>query len=176
MTTYQAERPSTEFHRFVNQHVGIIRRICKVYSNDADEYQDYFQEVVLQLWKAYGSFRGDAQASTWVYRVALNVCLSLLKRQKRRVSAVSLQPEHWSNLAAEAADPTEEEQLKQLYAAIRQLSEIDRALILLYLEGKKYEEIADILGISLSNVGVKVNRIKKQLNRIIHGQSTNTLA
>ncbi|MGB3849327.1 MAG: RNA polymerase sigma factor [Tunicatimonas sp.] len=176
MTSYQAERPSTEFHRFLNDHIGIIRRICKVYSNDADEYQDYFQEVVLQLWKAYGSFRGDAQASTWVYRVALNVCLSLLKRQKRRVSAVSLQPEHWSNLAAESTDTAEEEQLKQLYAAIRQLSEIDRALILLYLEGKKYEEIADILGISLSNVGVKVNRIKKQLNRIIHGQSTNTLA
>jgi RNA polymerase sigma-70 factor (ECF subfamily) len=176
MTTYQAERPSTEFHRFLNDHIGIIRRICKVYSNDADEYQDYFQEVVLQLWKAYGTFRGEAQASTWVYRVALNVCLSLLKRQKRRVSAVSLQPEHWSNLAADPADTTQEEQLKQLYAAIRQLSEIDRALILLYLEGKKYEEIADILGISLSNVGVKVNRIKKQLNRIIHGQSTNTLA
>ncbi len=176
MTSYQAERPSTEFHRFLNDHIGIIRRICKVYSNDADEYQDYFQEVVLQLWKAYGSFRGDAQASTWVYRVALNVCLSLLKREKRRVSAVSLQPKHWSNLAVEATDTAEEEQLKQLYAAIRQLSEIDRALILLYLEGKKYEEIADILGISLSNVGVKVNRIKKQLNRIIHGQSTNTLA
>ena len=175
MKAYQTE-PTTEFHRFLNQHIGIIRRICKVYTNDADEYQDYFQEVVLQLWRAFGTFRGEAQASTWVYRIALNVCLSLLKVKKRRNSEVSLEPEHWSNVAAEAYDPTEEEQVEQLYAAIRQLNKIDRALILLYLEGRKYEEIADVLGISLSNVGVKINRIKKQLNRIIHGQSTNALA
>lgn len=176
MKTYQSENPTTEFHRFLNQHVGVIRRICRVYSNDADEYQDYFQEVVLQLWRAFGSFRGEAQTATWVYRIALNVCLSLLKVKKRRVSAVSLEPEHWSNVAAEAYDSTEEEQVKQLYAAIRQLNKIDRALILLYLEGRKYEEIAGVLGISLSNVGVKINRIKKQLNRIIHGQSTNAVA
>ena len=166
----------SEFHDFLNRQVGVIRRICKVYTDNADDYQDYFQEVVLQLWKAFPSFRGESQASTWVYRVALNVCLSLLKTKKKRVAAVSLEPEHWGNIPHEAYDSTEEEQLQQLYQAIRQLSEIDRALILLYLEGKKYEEIAQILGISLSNVGVKINRIKKQLNHIIHGQSTNIVA
>ncbi len=176
MNTYQSDTPSTKFHRFLNEHVAVIRRICRVYTNDADEYQDYFQEVVLQLWRAFGSFRGEAQASTWVYRIALNVCLSLIKVKKRQVSAVSLEPEHWGNVPAEASDTTEEEQLKQLYAAIRQLNKIDRALVLLYLDGRKYEEIADVLGISLSNVGVKINRIKKQLNRIIHGRSTDALA
>ena len=166
----------SEFYDFLNRQVGVIRRICKVYTDNADDYQDYFQEVVLQLWKAFPSFRRESQASTWVYRVALNVCLSLLKTKKKRVAAVSLEPEHWGNIPYEAYDSTEEEQIQQLYQAIRQLSEIDRALILLYLEGKKYEEIAQILGISLSNVGVKINRIKKQLNHLIHGQSTNIVA
>ena len=171
-----ASKPTTEFHRFLNQHVGIIRRICRVYTNDAEEYQDYFQEVVLQLWRSFATFRGEAQASTWVYRVTLNVCLSLIKRKKRRVEEVSLEPHHWNNVAHEAYDPTEEEQVRQLYAAVRQLKEIDRAIILLFLEGKKYEEISDILGITLSNVGVKINRIKKQLNRLVHGRPANTLA
>ena len=164
------------FHQFLNEHIGVVRRICRIYTDHADDYQDYFQEVVLQLWKAFGTFRGEAQASTWVYRVALNVCLSLLKGKKRRIHEVSLEPDHWSNIAHEGYDTTEEEQVQQLYAAIRQLSEIDRALILLFLEGKKYEEISDILGMSLSNVGVKLNRVKKQLNRLIHGRPANALA
>ena len=173
--------PTTEaqhqaFHNFLNEHVGVVRRICRIYTNHTDDYQDYFQEVVLQLWKAFDTFRGEAQASTWVYRVALNVCLSLLKGKKRRVSEVSLEPTHWGNIAHEDYDTTEEEQVQQLYVAIRQLSEIDRALILLFLEGKKYEEISDILGMSLSNVGVRLNRVKKQLNRLIHGRPANTLA
>ena len=176
MKTLTTEEQHRAFRDFLNENVGVVRRICRIYTNHADDYQDYFQEVVLQLWKAFGTFRGEAQASTWVYRVALNVCLSLLKGKKRRVAEVSLEPDHWGNVAHEDYDATQEEQVQQLYAAIRQLNEIDRAVILLFLEGKKYEEISDILGISLSNVGVKINRVKKQLNRLIHGRSTNTLA
>lgn len=176
MKTPTSEKQHRAFRDFLNEHVGVIRRICRIYTNHADDYQDYFQEVVIQLWKAFGTFRGDAQASTWVYRVALNVCLALLKSKKRRVDDVSLEPDHWGNVPHQDYDTTEEEQVQQLYAAIRQLNEIDRAVILLFLEGKKYEEISDILGISLSHVGVKINRAKKQLNRLIHGRSTNTLA
>ena len=176
MKRFTTEEQHQAFRDFLNQNVGVFRRICRIYTDHADDYQDYFQEVVLQLWKTFGTFRGEAQASTWVYRIALNVCLSLLKSKKRRVTEVALESDHWGKVAYEDYDPTQEEQVAQLYAAIRQLNEIDRAVILLFLEGKKYEDISDILGITLSHVGVKISRVKKQLNRLIHGRSTNTLA
>lgn len=165
-----------EFHRFLNEHTAVIRKVCRLYTDHPVDFQDYFQEVVLQLWKSFGSFRGESKASTWVYRVALNVCLSQLKRRKRRITATTIDPEAAQQWADEPYDSTPDEQIRQLYAAIRRLKELDRAIILLYLEERSYEEIADILGMSLSNVGVRLNRSKKQLNLLIHGRATSTVA
>jgi len=169
--------PQTQkFLGFLNENTAVIRKVCRLYTDSPNDFHDCFQEVVLQLWKSYDSFRGDAKASTWVYRVALNVCLSQLKLRKRQVASTPIDPEMAQRWADEAYDTTEEKQIQQLYAAIRQLKELDRAIILLYLEERSYDEIANILGISQSNVGVRINRVKKQLNQLIHGRTTGTLA
>ena len=165
-----------KFHRFLNEHTAIIRKVCRLYTDNQADFHDYFQEVVLQLWKSFASFRGEAKASTWVYRVSLNVCLSQLKLKKRRVAATAIDPEAAQRWADEPYDTTQEERFQQLYAAIRLLKALDRAIILLYLEERSYEEIAEILGMSISNVGVRINRVKKQLNQHIHGRTASTVA
>ncbi|MEM8965963.1 MAG: sigma-70 family RNA polymerase sigma factor [Bacteroidota bacterium] len=169
--------PQTQkFLSFLNENTSVIRKVCRLYTDNPTDFHDYFQEVVLQLWKSFGSFRGESKASTWVYRVALNVCLSQLKLRKRRIDSTAINAEAAQLWADEPYDSTEEEQIQQLYAAIRQLKELDRAIILLYLEERSYDEMAAILGISQSNVGVRINRIKKQLNKLIHGRTTSSVA
>jgi RNA polymerase sigma-70 factor (ECF subfamily) len=163
------------FYSFLEDNTGVISRVCRIYADSAEDFQDYFQEVVIQLWRSYRTFRGDSKASTWVYRVALNVCLSQLKLKKRRPDSSTLDMAPLHKLAQQSYDRTEEEQISQMYAAIRQLRDVDRALILLYLENKTYEEIAEVLGISISNVGVRINRVKKKLNELIHGRSASTV-
>ncbi|WKN43898.1 RNA polymerase sigma factor [Tunicatimonas pelagia] len=168
--------PTQQFLGFLNENTAVIRKVCRLYTDNHNDFRDYFQEVVLQLWKSFDSFRGDAKASTWVYRVALNVCLSQLKLKKRQVASTPIDADaaqHWADVTY---DTTEEEQIQQLYAGIRRLKELDRAIIMLYLEERSYDEMADILGISQSNVGVRISRIKKQLNQLIHGRTTGTLA
>ncbi|WKN32744.1 sigma-70 family RNA polymerase sigma factor [Porifericola rhodea] len=159
------------FYHFLEQNTAVVSKVCRIYANNADEFQDYFQEVVLQLWRSYQSFRGEAKASTWVYRIALNVCLTQLKLKKRRPDHTALEAAPLHALAQQNYDATQDEQIRKMYAAIRQLKEIDRAIILLYLEARSYEEIAEVVGISMSNVGVRINRIKQQLNKLIHGRS-----
>lgn len=160
---------SAAFYReYIENNRAIIARICRAYTDSEADFQDYFQEVCLQLWKSRDNFNQQSKLSTWIYRVTLNVCLSLIRSKKRR-TAVTDSIE--APLSVEPAPPLEDprqEQLRILYREIRQLKEIDRAVILLYLEEKSYEEIANILGISLSNVGVKINRIKERLKKRIH--------
>lgn len=163
------------FYQFLDKNTGVISRVCRIYTDSPDDFQDYFQEVVIQLWRSFQTFRGDSKASTWVYRVALNVCLSQLKLRKRRPDKHTLESAPLHALAHQAYDRTEDEQIRQMYAAVRKLKEVDRAIILLYLEGKTYEETADILGISAGNVGVRINRIKKKLNDLIHGRVASTV-
>lgn len=143
--------------------MGIITHICRAYAADDDEMKDLIQEVTIQLWKSHQKFEGNSKVSTWVYRVTLNVCLAI-NRKKR------LETEPIKNLEiSEETDTAEKEQIDQLYQAIRQLKDADRAIILLYLEKKSYQEISDILGMTVSNVGVKVNRLKEKLKTMING-------
>lgn len=130
---------------------------------DDEELKDLIQEVTIQLWKSHEKFKGESKVSTWVYRVTLNVCLALNRKKK-------LQTEPISNMdISEEVDTVEKEQIEQLYHAIRKLSESDRAIILLYLEKKSYQEISEILGMTVSNVGVKVLRLKEKLKEMING-------
>ena len=145
--------------------MAIISHICRAYARDEDDLKDLVQEVTLQLWRSHQSFEGKSQTSTWVYRVTLNVCLSLSRKQQKRVPTVPLDSQDKPD---EAMDP-QKEQLDRLNRAIRQLDESDRAVVILYLEDKSYKEMSEILGISISNVGVKVNRLKEKLKRLIHG-------
>lgn len=159
------------FYQFLKENTGVVSRVCRIYADSSDDFQDYFQEVVLQLWRSFPTFRGEAKASTWVYRVALNVCLSQLKLKKRRPDRNTLESAPLHQLAQHGYDSTEDEQIRQMYEAIRKLKEVDRAIILLFLDGKSYDEIAEVLGISISNVGVRINRSKKKLNELIHGRA-----
>ncbi|SDE99060.1 RNA polymerase sigma-70 factor, ECF subfamily [Pricia antarctica] len=147
---------------------GIIIKICRAYTDSQEDFEDYFQEVCLQIWRSKENFREESQWSTWVYRISLNVCLTLLKKKKNN-------GHHFvsDSLAAEEIEDTyafADESLNILYDAIRQLSEIDRAVIMLYLEEKPYIEIADILGTNPNNIGVRVKRIKNRLKILLDGK------
>lgn len=160
---------SAEFYQeYVESNRAIIVRICRAYTDNEADFQDYFQEVCFQLWKSRNNFRQQSKLSTWIYRVSLNVCLSLVRKQRNQERTAEVLSGSEPVQPALIEDP-QQQQREQLYHAIRQLKEADRALILLYLEERTYEEMADILGISTSNVGVKINRIKERLKKEIYG-------
>lgn len=152
----------------MNEHAGIIHKLCRAYSDSEEDYQDYLQEVAYHLWKSMDNFKGDSKISTWIYRLVLNVCLTQLKKNKIRKDTISNQNSVELSFK-NYYESNEDEHVKQLYAAIRKLNEIDRALILLYLDKHKLKDIAKIMGMTLSNVGVKINRLKKELKTIING-------
>jgi RNA polymerase sigma-70 factor (ECF subfamily) len=146
-------------------YAGIIIKICKAYTNTQEDFEDYYQEVCLQVWRSRDSFKGDSEWSTWIYRISLNVCLTYLKKSKNNPQnfvSDSLPPE-----AIDDSQSFDDGSIDQLFAAIKQLSEIDRAVILLYLEEKTYKEIASILGSNTNNIGVRVKRIKQRLHKIL---------
>ncbi len=163
------ETAEQEFLQLVNQNQGIIRKVCHLYGrNDADK-DDLYQEIVIQLWKSFGSFRGEAKFSTWMYRIALNTAISNLRKQSRKV-ALSF-PEF---IPTEQIDTDEEklkeEKLKEMYAAISRLTEVEKAIVMLYLEDKSYDEMEEILGISSGTLRVKMNRIKDKLRTLTKAQ------
>lgn len=150
------------FTLLIKENEGVIFKITRVYTNTLEDQKDLYQEIVFQLWKGFDSFRGDAKASTWIYRVALNTAFTHIKKEKRKGHKVVL--DH-INLKYEHDDPILEERLKEMYAQIKLLNDLEKGLILLLLEGKKYEEIAQITGLSNSNVGTRISRIKQKLKQ-----------
>jgi RNA polymerase sigma-70 factor, ECF subfamily len=143
-------------------YAGIIIKMCKAYTNSQEDFEDYYQEVCLQIWRSSDNFQEQSEWSTWIYRISLNVCLTLLKKNKRHFASDYL-PE-----MVEDSHAFENEELNQLYDAIRQLSEIDRGVIMLHLEEKTYQEIADIIGTNPNNIGVRIKRIKDRLKNILN--------
>lgn len=161
---------SKDFYtQFILPYAGIIIKICHAYTDREEDFQDYYQEVCLQLWKSRENFKGNSKWSTWVYRVALNVSMSLLKKDKK-MNKSSIPLSNLEDKSAQDLNPFNNESLKLLYAAIKKLSELDRAIILLYLEENSYQEIAGIMGLSPSNIGVRITRIKKRLKTLLDGK------
>jgi len=160
---------SNDFYKTsIIPYSGIIIKLCRAYTNSQEDFEDYFQEVCLQIWRSKENFREESEWSTWVYRISLNVCLTLLKKKKNNhqhfVSDSISTEETEDNYAFS------DESLILLYDAIRKLSEIDRAIIMFYLEEKSYQEIADIIGTNPNNIGVRVKRIKTKLKKILDGK------
>ncbi len=149
-----------EFISLLNQHQKIVYKVCNLYMDRHSEREDLFQEITLQAWKAYGNFRGDAKFSTWLYRVALNTAITFFRKDKNRpiIYSTDIVPEQPEDIF----DPIEE-QVKAMYTAIGDLSKIDKAIVMLYLEDYSYNEIGDMMGITANNVAVKMNRIKVKL-------------
>ncbi len=157
-------------HQFVTElerHQNIIHKVCKLYANDREAHNDLFQEITIQLWKAYPKFRGEAKLSTWMYRVALNTAITLYRKNKRILQTQNIDG-LIHKVKVEEYDDTEEKQLQLLYEAVRQLNDIDKALVFLYLEDKDYEEISEMLGITEVNARVKMNRVKVKLKTILN--------
>ena len=140
-----------------------IYKVCYIYAKDQDDLNDLFQETVLNLWKAFPRYRGDSALTTWVYRIAMNTCVTFLRRSGNRPQTVPMTAQVASQLEADAETS---EQLKELYKLINQLGKLERALILLWLEERSYQEMAAILGISKANVAVKLNRTKEKLKKM----------
>lgn len=138
-----------------------------MYTNDQDSHNDLFQEITIQLWKAYPKFRGDSKFSTWMYRVALNTAITLYRKSKREIRTQDFDEVSFKIKAREYDDEVEQ-QLKLMYKAVKELNDIDKALVFLYLEDQSYREISETLGITEVNARVKMNRIKKSLKNILN--------
>jgi RNA polymerase sigma factor (sigma-70 family) len=148
-----------EFSKLINQHQKIIYKVCNLYVDDVTDRQDLFQEICLQAWKSYNSFKGESKFSTWLYRVALNTAITFFKKEKKESITV------YKDVLPETRffDDNSDEQFKAMYKAIGNLNKIDKALVMLYLEDYSYNEIAETLGITANNVAVKMNRLKLKL-------------
>ncbi|SFU37499.1 RNA polymerase sigma-70 factor, ECF subfamily [Pustulibacterium marinum] len=154
-----------EFLDKINAHKGIIYKVSRMYFDEPEDREDLFQEIIFQLWKSVDSFKGNSQFSSWMYRVALNTAIVFYKKQRKRIGTTAdLKTEP---VAPKDYDGVKDKQLGYFYKAIRQLDKIDKALILLYIEGYSGKEIAETLGLSETNTRVKTNRVKKQLKEII---------
>ena len=155
------------FLKEVSTHQGILIQVCRMYCSDPHDSEDLFQEIMLQLWKSYPQFNGLSKFSTWMYRVALNTAITRLRRDKRRPDNRRISDAE-KKVPASYAIRMDVEYDQLLQEAIDTLHKFDRALLLLYLDEKSYREIAEIMGLTETNVGVKINRIKQRLKSMLN--------
>ena len=149
-----------EFTEVVLAHKSIIYKICYIYAPKG-MIDDYYQEVLCNLWQSFDSFDGRSKRSTWIYRVALYTCISFIRHKQPTTISLSV------DLSSDQ-DPTLREQLEELHSVISRLNNIDRALIMLWLEGHAYNEIAEITGLTLANVSVKLMRAKNKIKEMFN--------
>lgn len=151
----------SEFISVIKNNEGILYKLSKAYADTREDQQDLYQEIVYQLYRSFGSFKGKAQRSTWMYRVALNTAIAYLNQKKRERHV--LDSEAVFKQLFEEKDALIDDRIAFLYRQIKELREVDRGIILLFLEGKSHKEMAQITGFSVSNIGTRISRIKEQL-------------
>lgn len=157
------EEQEKVFTALVTEYQRVIYKVCYMYATDEYTLEELYQETVISLWKAFPQFRGCSKVSTWVYRIAMNTCISYFRKSSIRPVTIPIT----FHIETTLTDDSEQNiYLRELYRMISQLGKLDRALILLWLEEKSYQEIADIMGITKSNVAVKINRVKEKLKRM----------
>ncbi|MEO2128155.1 MAG: RNA polymerase sigma factor [Christiangramia sp.] len=149
------------FTKAIKEHEGLIYKVTFLYTDSLQDREDLYQEIVFQLWKSYDSFKEFSKLSTWMYRVAMNTAIYHLKKSQRNIGTTSIDP--MVERITEQQDHSEEEKLQLLHDQIQQLNLLEKGIILLFLEGKSHDEIAEIIGITKTNVGTKISRIKKKL-------------
>lgn len=167
-----AGEQETIFRRWLAEHAGLMWKVVRAFTVTPEDAADLLQEIALQLWMSLPAFRGEAKESTWIYRVAFNTALAWKRDEKRRHAKhekffeLNVAPGVSAGQHEQARD---EELVQRLYAAIRQLPKLDASLALMHLDGLSYREMSEVLGITESNVGVKLNRIRKQLAQLLKG-------
>lgn len=157
-----SESDEREFERLVRQHRATIYTVCYMFSKDSDEVNDLFQEVLINLWRGFKGFEGRSDIRTWFYRVSLNTCISIDRKKRRRSPTVPLA----MNIDLYEDNDADTRQVQMLHSRIQRLQPFDRAIVLLWLEGIAYDEIAAITGISPKNVSVRLVRIREQLKNM----------
>jgi RNA polymerase sigma-70 factor (ECF subfamily) len=160
----KSDSKETAFLKIISDYQKIIYKVCKTYRDSKEDQEDLFQEIVYQLWKSYPSFRGESKISSWMYRIALNTAIAVYRKHKVPVDYVHQMPEQ----IHAGAGPQSSENQERLFDALRTLNDTEKALISLYLDDFSYQEIAAITGISESNTGVRLNRIKTKLKKILN--------
>ncbi len=157
-----------EFTKLLQENQGIIHKVCNIYFYNRPGKEDYIQEIIIEVWKAYPNFRKQSKFSTWMYRVALNSAIDILRKEKNQPKTINLSQSELD--IPDNPGNKESEKKEKLYRAINQLSDIEKAIIILYLEDYSYKEISEIVGISETYTGVKINRIKTELQKKLnHG-------
>ncbi|MCU0325177.1 MAG: sigma-70 family RNA polymerase sigma factor [Spirosomaceae bacterium] len=156
-----------EFISVIEANQGIIHKVCGMYCHSTDDKKDLFQEIVIQLWRSYPKFRGDAKVSSWLYQIALNTAITQLRRLYRKPQHEGLS-ESIINITESSNDDEQEAKSTFLYHAISKLSEIEKAIIMLYLEEHSNDEIAQIMGITQNNVRVKLHRIQEKIRGLLN--------
>lgn len=150
-----------EFVKIIKENAGLIYKVTRVYTDNKDDGQDLYQEIVYQLWKSFGSFRSEAKISTWIYRIALNTAIAFLNKEKRKGNHIAIDEALLNR--PEINDTVKQERVELLYAQIQKLDTIEKGIVLLYLDGKTYDEIAGITGFTATNIGTRLGRIKQKL-------------
>jgi|SRR6185437_6595025 len=153
-----------EFLEVIHDYQKIIYKICRVYRDKIEDQEDLFQEIVYQLWKSYPGFKGESKVSSWIYRIALNTAIAIYRKTKISIDYYQEFPEHIHPADEKVISQNEE----RLFWALRKLNDSEKAVISLYLEDFNYREIAEITGLSESNIGVRLNRIKNKLRKILN--------
>lgn len=155
----QEQEVDNHFLETIQANEGIIYKVASFYASTENPIVDLYQEIVLNIWKAFPSFREESKYSTWIYRIALNTCISFFRRKRISVNYIDIPleiPDH-----DEANDD-----IQELYKLINRLGKIEKALVLLYLEDKSYKEIAEITGLTVTNVATRLNRTKQKLKQM----------
>lgn len=160
------ENKELEFTQKVADSQGIIHKVCRMYCDDEEHRKDLFQEILIQLWRSYPSFRGDSKFSTWMYRVAINVAIQDFRKIKKK-QQLFFQTNQFKEKPEDQVNTIENEHLQQMHKAIAQLNKIEKAIIMLHLDDTPNEEIAKIIGITQNYVRVKMNRIKVKLRKTL---------
>ena len=157
-----------EFIELIHEHQGILHKVCWLYALDPADREDLFQDMVMQLWRSFSSFRGQSSFSTWMYRVALNTALMHRRKNSRTIQLQSSADEPVASTRPD--DAQLEEDIELLRRCIQELPQLDRAIILLYLEQHSYDQIAEITGLTRTNVSVRIVRIKDRLRELLAGK------
>lgn len=153
------DKTREDFLRVLSDYQGIVHKVCLIYFKGEADRKDNFQEVIYNLWKAFPTLENREKIASWIYRIAINTSISKIRTDKRFIYHESMS--EFSSSIDASHEMDRDEDLKMLLAAIRQLNEIDKSIMLLHLEDHNYDEIASIIGITKSNVGVRINRSKK---------------
>lgn len=154
-----------EFAQLIKDNQGLIIKVSRLYTHSPEDEQDLFQEIVLQLWRSYGSFKGQSKISTWMYRVALNTAITLFRKKNKSPKTDELTDFHHEDHTAD--DDEKHQQIALLYKVVKTLPKVERAIVMMYLDDLPYRDISENLGISEVNARVKMNRLKKTLKELM---------